>query len=109
MSQPHGTQQQAPAGTADAAAAGPGAEQADGPGPETPGSGTPPTVWAILEERAGDDAQVANLVESLGWPYEPKKPLYSLWEVLVHRMTGIGAPARRPGRPLSHHPGPICW
>lgn len=57
--------------------------------PDARHAGEPPRVWAILEERAGDDAQVVNLVESLGWPYECKKPLYSLWEVAAHRLVGV--------------------
>jgi len=47
-----------------------------------------PLVWAILEERAGDDAQLRNLVAALGWLCEYKLPLYQLSEVARHRLTG---------------------
>lgn len=48
----------------------------------------PPRVWAILEDRAGDDAQLMNLVDALGWPTVFKKPLYTLPEVVRHRLAG---------------------
>ena len=47
-----------------------------------------PRVWLILEDRAGDDAQLVNLADNLGWPYEIKKPLYTIPEVLQHRVCG---------------------
>jgi len=47
-----------------------------------------PKVWAILEERAGDDNQVINLVAALGWPCEFKTPLFSMRDVVIHRITG---------------------
>ena len=47
-----------------------------------------PKVWAILEERAGDDNQVKNLVAALGWPCEFKTPLFTMRDVIFHRITG---------------------
>lgn len=47
-----------------------------------------PKVWAILEERAGDDNQVRNLVAALGWPCEFKTPLFTMRDVILHRITG---------------------
>lgn len=61
-----------------------------------PPASTKPTVWAMLEGRAGDDAQLENLAKALGWPCEFKKPRYDLWEVARHRLTGDVR--RRPGR-----------
>lgn len=36
----------------------------------------PPRVWAVLSDRAGDDAQILALARALGWPFEMKRLAY---------------------------------
>ena len=37
------------------------------------GIGPPPTVWALLGHRAGDNIQLETLAEALGWPWQRKR------------------------------------
>lgn len=36
-----------------------------------------PKVWILLSQRAGDNAQLINLADALGWPYQTKKLTYN--------------------------------
>lgn len=36
-------------------------------------AGDPPTVWLLHGKHAGDNAQLVDIAESLGWPYEIKR------------------------------------
>jgi len=40
----------------------------------TKGGSELPKVWLLYGQHAGDNAQLANLAEALGWPYEVKQP-----------------------------------
>ena len=35
-----------------------------------------PRVWALLGDKAGDNAQVLALARALGWPFEAKRLAY---------------------------------
>jgi mitochondrial fission protein ELM1 len=37
----------------------------------------PPTAWALLGSRPGDNSQIVALAEALGWPFEAKRLAYN--------------------------------
>jgi len=68
-------------------------------GPKTlTGPGGLPRVWVLEGMGAGDQGQLLNLVEALGWPYEVKETLDPLPRVLMDRLSlrfRDGIPARK--------------
>ena len=51
-------------------------------------SHTPPVVWLLMGDRAGDNSQVLGLGEALGWPLVEKHFVFQPWEKLVNLPWG---------------------
>ncbi|MEZ4279955.1 MAG: mitochondrial fission ELM1 family protein [Myxococcota bacterium] len=49
---------------------------------------SPPLVWLLMGDRAGDNSQVMGLGEALGWPLVQKHFVYTLHEKLVNLPFG---------------------
>ena len=54
----------------------------------TPAPGTPPRVWLLMGNRAGDNSQVMGLGEALGWGFEEKHFEFQPWEKVVNLPWG---------------------
>ena len=60
------------------------AGERDQPCRDDGGEDRPPRVWLLMGHRTGDNSQVLALGESLGWPFEIKRFVYTSWERLVN-------------------------
>ena len=49
---------------------------------------TPPSVWLLMGNRAGDNSQVKGLGEALGWPFEEKHFEFQSYEKFVNLPWG---------------------
>ncbi len=47
-----------------------------------------PSVWVLIEDRTGNNAQSLGLAEALGWPYELKTIQFSVAARLPNRLLG---------------------
>ena len=54
----------------------------------TPAPRTPPRVWLLMGNRAGDNSQVMGLGEALGWGFEEKHFEFQPWEKVVNLPWG---------------------
>ncbi len=52
------------------------------------GTAAVPRVWVLMGHKAGDNAQVITLAESLGWPFEIKRVVYRKTELLTNLLLG---------------------
>ncbi len=48
-----------------------------------------PRVWLLTGKRAGDRAQMVNLAEALGWPFEEKRLVHSWLGALPNMVIGV--------------------
>ncbi len=56
--------------------------------PHPAGGGSPPRVWVLAGQRAGDRAQMIALAEALGWPHETKQLMFSRWHYVPNLIIG---------------------
>ncbi len=72
------------------------------PNPTVPDRQSPRT-WLLLGHKAGDNAQVLALAQTLGWPYESKRLVYRRSELLTNRWPGgsLAGINRRKSSPLT--------
>ena len=47
-----------------------------------------PTIWALTEDRPGNNSQSIGLATALGWPYEVKEVRFSVLARLPNRLLG---------------------
>jgi mitochondrial fission protein ELM1 len=50
--------------------------------------GSPPRVWVLLDDRAGNTTQSIGLADTLGWPYEIRQLVTSRLSALHNRFLG---------------------
>lgn len=65
-----------------------------------------PRVWALINERTGDNAQVLALVEALGYPFEVKHPRYNFLRRFSERLRPTLRSLRKGSRSLFAPPWP---
>jgi mitochondrial fission protein ELM1 len=51
-------------------------------------AGRPPRVWLMMGRKAGDNAQIMALAESLGWPFEIKHLVFRRTELITNLLAG---------------------
>jgi mitochondrial fission protein ELM1 len=51
-------------------------------------AGRPPKVWLMMGRKAGDNAQIMALAESLGWPFEIKHLVFRRTELITNLLAG---------------------
>lgn len=70
----------------------------------TTDNAVPPTLWLLLGNRAGDNAQVTGLGEALGWPSLVKQLRFNAWH--HNRNLFLGASSRTVDQRRSDRLGP---